>query len=83
VIEKLDRKRSFRSDWYSLYSWLEYSPMTDAAFCFVCRHFPSFGKESEPAFTSVGFKNWKKAQYSDSGFPKHVASEFHETAMVM
>ena len=57
--------------------------MSDAAFCFACRHFPSFGKDVEPAFTSVGFSNWKKAYYTDSGFLKHARCEFHVTAMVM
>jgi len=83
VAEKAGRKRSFRPDWYNTYLWLEYSQACDAAFCFGCRHFPSFGKDAEPAFTSLGFRTWKKAHYSDSGFPKHAKCDFHVTAMVM
>lgn len=32
-------RRSFRSVWFSQFSWLEYSEQTDLAFCFYCRHF--------------------------------------------
>lgn len=81
--EKSGRKRSFRAEWYQLYPWIEYSQIADASFCFACRHFPVFGKDAEPAFISVGFKNWKKAHYSDAGFPKHVKCDFHMSAMVM
>jgi len=83
VTEKLGRKRSFRSDWYKLHPWMEYSQQVDAAFCFACRHFPSFGKEAESAFTSTGFRNWKKANYTDAGFSVHAKGDFHKTAMIM
>ena len=81
--EKSGRKRSFRAEWYQLYPWIEYSQIADASFCFACRHFPVFGKDAEPAFISVGFKNWKKTHYNDAGFPKHVKCDFHMSAMVM
>lgn len=32
-------KRSFRSQWFSQYRWLEYSEQTDLAYCYYCRHF--------------------------------------------
>ena len=32
-------KRSFRSQWFSQYSWLEYSEQTNLAYCYYCRHF--------------------------------------------
>ena len=32
-------KRCFRSQWFSQYSWLEYSEQTDSAYCYYCRHF--------------------------------------------
>ncbi|CAF4696598.1 unnamed protein product [Rotaria socialis] len=32
-------KRSFRSQWYSHFTWLEYSELTDSAYCYYCRHF--------------------------------------------
>lgn len=31
--------RKFRPEWYNMFSWLEYSPLDDKAFCFVCRAF--------------------------------------------
>ncbi|XP_025425560.1 uncharacterized protein LOC112694335, partial [Sipha flava] len=31
--------RSFQSEWYTNYEWLEYSIKCNAAFCFVCRMF--------------------------------------------
>lgn len=33
------QKRSFRSQWFSKFSWLEYSEQTDSAYCYYCRHF--------------------------------------------
>lgn len=32
--------RSFNSNWYGKYKWLEYSPSVDSVFCKPCRHFP-------------------------------------------
>ena len=63
--------------------WIEYSQQINVVFCFTCRHFPSQGFDIEPAFISIGFRNWKKAQYSDARFTKYAKCEFHNTAMVM
>ncbi len=51
---------SFQQRWFQLYSWLEYSKIVDAAFCFPCRF---FGKSSaaENIFTSGGFRDWMHA----------------------
>lgn len=83
MTEKSGRKRSFRAECYKIKPWLEYSQITDSAFCYACRHFSSLGKTAEPAFTSAGFWNWKKAQYRDAGFAVHEDGEFHRDAMVM
>ncbi|XP_050059714.1 zinc finger MYM-type protein 1-like [Aphis gossypii] len=32
-------KRSFQKSWYQQFTWLEYSPKDDLAFCFPCRMF--------------------------------------------
>jgi len=32
-------RRSFRSQWFSQFTWLEYSEQTDLAYCYFCRHF--------------------------------------------
>jgi len=82
VTEKLGRKRSFRSDWYKLHPWMEYSQQVDAVFSYACRHFPPCGKEAEPVFTATGFRNWKKANYTDVGFSVHAKGDFHKTAMM-
>ncbi|XP_050064963.1 uncharacterized protein LOC126553894 [Aphis gossypii] len=54
-----NRYRSFQKSWYQLYPWLEYSPKTDAAYCFACRMFSgSVGLnagQSDGAFSKSGF----------------------------
>ncbi|KAE9539861.1 hypothetical protein AGLY_005113 [Aphis glycines] len=68
--------RKFRSDWYQLFPWLEYSPLTDAAYCFYCRAFPS--KTSDSTFISDGFRQWSKASFKF--FPQHENSMAHKDA---
>jgi len=82
AVEASSRKRSFRPDSYKLQHWLEYSQIADAAFCYACRHFPSLGKTAEPAFTSAGFRKWKKVQYSDDGFAVHEDGDFHRFSLL-
>ena len=45
--------RSFHSEWYRRFIWLEYSVSKDAAFCYACRHY-SAGGIKENAFTHTG-----------------------------
>lgn len=71
-----NRWRYFIPGWYKLFSWLEYSTIHDAAFCFACRFFSTCEDKSE-TFTKVGFKNWKKAMDKNSGFAKHAGSNEH------
>lgn len=33
------QNRSFLSQWFAKFSWLEYSEQTDSAYCYYCRHF--------------------------------------------
>lgn len=68
-----EQDRSFHSEWYSEYNWLEYSVQLDAAFCFCCRLFPN-GKMKKMAFTSGGVRNWQSAT---GKFRKHAKSEPH------
>ena len=49
-------------------------------FCYACRHF-SLPGHGESTFTS-GFKNWKKAIYTDGGYAAHSTSEHHKNAML-
>ena len=36
---KDNENRSFLTQWYEKYDWLEYSILRDSAYCFHCRHF--------------------------------------------
>ena len=53
-----DEGRSFRAEWFNRFPWLEYSLLTQSAFCFYCRHFANEGSSTgrggnvEAAFTS-------------------------------
>lgn len=60
------KARSFNSDWFRQYSWLEYSVKKDAAYCYPCRLFNSTQSSTgtgrpEKAFTTAGFRDWKHA----------------------
>ncbi|KAL3210437.1 hypothetical protein MRX96_052178 [Rhipicephalus microplus] len=70
--------RSFNSNWYRLFPWLEYSAQADAAFCFPCRMF-STGDNEKSAFVNGGYSNWKNALERDGGFRKHENSLVHKT----
>jgi hypothetical protein len=79
VYPKIDG-RSFRSQWYDQFKWLEYQAEKDACFCFPCRIFQTV-ETKEKAFTEVGFKNWKKALDKDRGFYKHENGRAHKICM--
>ena len=51
--------RRFQSSWFKQFSWLEYSPSKDAAFCFPCFLFEN-KKAHYSTFTTEGFKSWKR-----------------------
>lgn len=70
--------RSFHSEWYGLFPWLEYSAQLDAAFCYPCRMFSTVTNEKS-AFVTAGYTNWKKALDKESGFRKHDNSVAHKT----
>uniref|UniRef100_A0A8C2DXL4 TTF-type domain-containing protein n=1 Tax=Cyprinus carpio TaxID=7962 RepID=A0A8C2DXL4_CYPCA len=75
------KRRAFNPQWYSKYSWLEYSVSKDSAYCYACRHF-SLPSASESVFTSqAGFSHWKKALYKDGGLTLHDRSDSHVNAM--
>jgi hypothetical protein len=52
----------FQSSWYKMFSWLEYSPTKDVAYCLPCYLFckKPTGRFGANAFTIDGFCNWKK-----------------------
>ncbi|CAF4368700.1 unnamed protein product [Rotaria sp. Silwood2] len=69
--------RHFYRQWYSMYSWLEYSEVKDRAFCFVCRLSYGSGK-TDDSFTVTGFSVWKN---DPSRFKRHQSSVCHKEAL--
>ncbi|CAK8696781.1 unnamed protein product [Clavelina lepadiformis] len=68
------RARSFCSNWYERFAWLEYSIFFDRAYCFACRHFGRDKNEDDSEevkikkkkrivslYATVGFDQWAKA----------------------
>ena len=75
------KKRSFSSDWYRKYSWLEYSVDKDAVFCYACRIFGSASR-SVDTFTRTGFRDWKHATGQSGMLSKHDTSFSHKQSML-
>ena len=67
---------------YNDYSWIKYSQQKDAAFCFCCHFFNVAGIPADPAFTKVGFRDWKHACGKKGSFVSHVSSHAHKSAML-
>ncbi|KAL4581775.1 hypothetical protein LXL04_006303 [Taraxacum kok-saghyz] len=70
------RPRRFQHSWFKIFpNWLEYSPTTHAAYCFLCYVFsdkPNVRHGSD-AFTAKGFDNWKKVNdRKNCKFLKHL-----------
>ena len=62
------KTRTFNVAWYDKSRWLEYSVQRDACFCYPCHIFgtSTYGRSRpEHAFTTTGFRNWKKATGKD------------------
>ena len=68
---------SFNPRWYKDYPYLDYSPQTNKAFCFVCTIFPDgYGRtKSETTFID-GFSAWNKATGSQGAGRKGKLSEY-------
>ncbi|XP_073152649.1 uncharacterized protein [Henckelia pumila] len=54
-----EQNRRFQKCWFEQFSWLEYSPNKDAAFCFPCFLFQEKTARYS-AFTVDGFRSWKR-----------------------
>uniref|UniRef100_A0A8C6P238 Zinc finger MYM-type protein 1-like n=1 Tax=Nothobranchius furzeri TaxID=105023 RepID=A0A8C6P238_NOTFU len=78
---KNEEGRSFQNKWYENNSWLEYSPSTDAMFCFSCRLFLHEEKHTsrKTCWKTEGFNRWRKALQK---IKEHSASESHMCSMV-
>lgn len=77
-----ENNRAFVVDWFKRFKWLQYSVEKDAAFCYPCQQFLPHGSK-QTSYTSTGFRNWKNATDSKTGFPKHEKSVSHIQAMAM
>jgi|GEM_PF-6140542 len=77
-----ENNRAFVADWFKRFKWLQYSVKKDAAFCYPCQQFLPHGSK-QTSYTSTGFRNWKNATDSKTGFPKHEKSISHTQAMAM
>ena len=75
------KRRSFNSDWFDKYRWLEYSQDRDSAYCYACRIFAISAKKSD-AFTHAGFRDWKHATGQNGSLAKHDSSHTHKQAML-
>ena len=67
-------KRAFSKSWYKNYTWLEYSEIKDAAYCFYCFLFKQPGRAEHfgfEVFTKSGYRDWKHAS---QGLKGHVGS---------
>lgn len=77
-VGRTKRARSFNSNWYEFFKWLEYSKNEDSVCCFPCSFFYTKSKNNlDTNYKSIGYKNWKNAM-SAKGFPGHDRSEEHK-----
>jgi len=79
---KGNKHRSFRSEWYRSYRWLEYSREKDAAYCYACRLFNAEPGKYWETFTKNGFRDWKHAMGKDGIISCHDNCKTHKEAMV-
>ncbi|XP_022030770.1 zinc finger MYM-type protein 1-like [Helianthus annuus] len=77
--------RRFRYPWFKLYpNWLEYSPTTHSAYCFLCYLFcdkPNMS-HGHDTFTVKGFDNWNKVCGKQCAFMKHIKTSNHRDALL-
>ena len=76
------KHRSFSPEWYKAFTWVEYSIAKDAIYCYPCRHL-KVGAVSrvDPAFTTIGFRGWKKAKGKSGALKQHAESANHRANM--
>ena len=76
-------KRSFQPSWFDRWAWLHYDEGRDLAFCFLCMQAAKEKKlqwafNTDDAFISRGFSNWKKAV---AKFEGHEGSKCHKESV--
>ena len=79
VVQKRDNcVLSFQEKWFKTFPWLHYSATLQGVICFHCAKVflnqPTYASKCDPAFVSVGFRNWKKAIQN---FSQHAKSQLH------
>ena len=87
------RSRSFCSNWFNRFPWLEYSISNDKVYCFACRHYgaglyrPSADdspnkkiplRKGATIYATIGFSRWAKAH---ERMQRHNSSARHLEAM--
>lgn len=74
-----NRYRSFTTELYARFPFVEYSISRDAVFCFACRHFCTNSGKSESNFTHVGVRHWQAIWKKTE---KHAKSNIHKHSMI-
>lgn len=77
------RKRCFLASWYKTFPWLHLCRSTSKVFCYYCRaacksHITVMSTKADPAFSTSGYSNWKKAV---DKFREHEQSLAHKDAL--
>ncbi|CAI6371974.1 unnamed protein product [Macrosiphum euphorbiae] len=81
------KQKSFSPIWYKEYPMLEYSLLTDSAYCFVCSLFPKgLGKQfSNEAWVKQGINSWPKMKSRGRAklgkLEQHFSSLSHKAAL--
>lgn len=72
----------FSSRWYTEYPYLEYSIVTDRAYCFVCKLFShGIDREKSERVWIEGYCNWQKAKGSrGKGKPGKIQAHFQSNS---
>jgi len=74
--------RRFKYAWFGEFpNWLEYSPTTHKAYCFLCYLYTDKLSENHGynAFTTIGFDNWKKVNDGNNcPFVNHLKTTRHK-----
>ncbi|GKC84320.1 zinc finger MYM-type protein 1-like protein [Tanacetum coccineum] len=77
--------RRFQYSWFKVFpNWLEYSPTTHSAYCFICYLFcdKPIVRYGSDAFTVNGFDKWKKVNDGKRcAFLKHIGCLQHKDAV--
>ncbi|GJR05945.1 zinc finger MYM-type protein 1-like protein [Tanacetum coccineum] len=77
--------RRFQYSWFKVFpDWLEYSPTTHSAYCFICYLFcdKPIVRHGSDAFTVNGFDKWKKVNDGKRcTFLKHIGCSQHKDAV--